>query len=324
MAIKTDNLNLNLNLNLASGASGAGASGGRARFNTEDFPKAAIFPPTPNDDTLRRIPALPHRADWDAEGRAWLHVAEFIKEIPQAAPSPAPQDPDKGTFEWWLTDVQASLDAGNANARCPAGPNARQTLGQLNDEIAKLVDASLDRGDRLQEILDQADGEGALNYWTGLLALNPAKHPNMHLLIRVGRRLGELVVMRLKGHYLCPRPSRIHPMIVPAIDPPDTPAYPSGHATQAHLISELLIEAIEPPVVSPNPGHVEWGHLKNGTMRKALRLLADRVAENRTVAGLHYVADNKAGEQVAMRVVARARHCPSIAALIGNVRTGML
>lgn len=320
MTIKTDNLNLNLNLNLAAGAAGAGASGGRTRFNTEDFPKAAIFPPTPNDDNLRAIPAFAHRDDWDAEGRAWVQLSEFIKEIPQAAPPPAPQDPNKGTFEWWLTDVQASLDTGPANARCPAGPNAKQTLGQLNDEIAKLVDASLDRGDRLQEILDQADGEGAINYWTGLLALNPAKHPKMHLLIRVGRRIGELVVMRLKGSYVCPRPSRIHPMLVPAIDPPDTPSYPSGHATQAHLLSEFLIAAIEPPLAAPNP----WGHLKNGTMRKALRLLAERVAENRSVAGIHYIADNKAGEEVAKRIVARAQHCPTIADLITNIRNGTL
>lgn len=325
MSIKPDNLNLNLNLNLgAAAAAGAGASGGRARFNTEDFPKLARLP-QPSiaaDDYLAAVPTFAHRTDWDAEGRSWLHLAEFIKEIPQVGPL----DPNKGTFEAWLLSVQNGIDTSVVVPpakpfRCPAGPTATTlNIAELNDEIAAMVDASLDRADRLQEIVDQADGEGALNYWTGMLGLNPATRPGTHLLVRVGRRIGELVVMRLKDVYKCPRPSAIHPLIVPAIDPPDTPSFPSGHATQSFLISGLLIRAIDPAGATPPPTAIPPAHLKTNTLPRALMALAARVAENRTVAGLHYPADGRAGLYVARRCLARAVLCPSILAVIGLAR----
>ncbi len=318
MSIKPDNLNLNLNLNLgAAAASGAGASGGRLRYNTEDFPKLARLPQPPiaADDQFAAVPLFPHRPTWDAENRAWLHLAEFIRAIPLVL---GPSDVHRGTFDAWLANVVTDIDTTVVippakRYRCPAGPHPTTlTAAELDDEIATMVDASLDRGDRLAEIVDQADGEGALNYWTGLLSLQPGSRPNTHLLIRVGRKIGELVVMRLKDIYRCPRPSAIHPLIVPAIDPPDTPSYPSGHATQSWLVSRLLIEAIDPNNgVDPPPLH-----LKTNSLPRALRRLAERVAENRTVAGLHFPADNLAGEHTARRCLRRAVLCPSIAALI--------
>jgi hypothetical protein len=297
---KLDNLNLNLNLNLAAAAAGAGAPGGRIRFNTEDFPKAArlLPPPTPPRDVFDNVPTFSHAADWDAEGRAWLHLCEFAANVSGGGVN-------GGTLNTWLGNVQNFLDTGANPAgkvhRCPAGPHATMTTAQLNDELNKLVDAALDRGDRLQEIIDQADGEGALNYWTGMLGLIPSRRPNTHLLIRVGRKIGELVVMRLKGHYQCPRPSRIHPFMVPAIDPPDTPAYPAGHSLQAHLISRLLIKAMDDPQTPQ--------HLQPGTLTFALKKLAKRVAENRKIAGIHYEADNEAGKQVSYWILRRMALC---------------
>lgn len=313
---KLDNLNLNLNLNLGAAAAGAGASGGRVRFNTEDFPKAAkLLPPLPPQpqvppDTFDNVPTFPHAADWDAEGRAWLHLSEFVADIPGGSP-------DGGTFEAWLGRVRNFLDTGvpapNKIHRCPAGPHAQMTTAQLNDELNMVVDASLDRTDRLQEILDQHDGEGCLNYWTGMLALNPARRPNTHLLIRVGRKIGELVVMRLKDHYQCPRPSRVHPFIVPAIDPPDTPSYPAGHSLQAHLISRMLIKAMDTQQAPQ--------HLQSGTLSAALKKLAKRVAENRKVAGIHFETDNEAGKQVSYWILRRMALCTgNIAPLIVAAR----
>jgi hypothetical protein len=299
---KLDNLNLNLNLNL--GAAAASASSGRARYNTEDYSKAALLQPATAGqlppDFFDNIPSLPHAADWDAEGRSWLHLSEFVATVPGSGP-------DAGSFVAWLGRVQAFLDTG-ANPdgkvhRCPAGPNARMTAAQLNDELNMLVDASLDRTDRLQEIVDQHDAEGCLNYWTGMLSLVPSRRPNTHLLIRVGRKVGELVVMRLKDLYQCPRPSRIHPFIVPAIDPPDTPSYPAGHSLQAHLISRMLIKAMD----STQTPH----HLQAGTLTRALKMLAKRVAENRKVAGIHFEADNEAGKQVSYWILRRMALCTS-------------
>ena len=118
---------------------------------------------------------------------------------------------------------------------------------------------------------------------------------------------------------MCPRPSRIHPLIVPAIDPPDTPSFPSSHATQAFLISGLLIEAINPPLIPPG-AITQPAHLKSQTFRRALIRLADRVAENRTVAGLHFLVDNRAGMEVALKCFQRALNCPTITGLIANAK----
>lgn len=320
MPIKSDNLNLNLNLGAAN--AGAGAPLGRVRFNTEDVPKLLNLP----GQAFAATPAFSHAPNWDAEGRAWEYLLEFVRDIALVGGGNA-DDIHRDTLANWLTHVQDQLDTGGQRRRCPAGPNAKMNLANLNDELADLVDASLDRADRLQEILDQADGEGALNYWTGMLALNPATRPNTHLLIRVGRRIGELIVMRLKAHYMCPRPSRVHPMILPVIDPPNWPSYPSGHATVSHFISELLMEAFDtdPPYTGPTPPPITPpAHLKFRTLREALRKLAARVAENRTVAGLHFVADNVSGEHVAQRCMKRALLCPGIAALILLVRAEMI
>jgi hypothetical protein len=69
------------------------------------------------------------------------------------------------------------------------------------------------------------------------------------------------------------------------IDPPDTPSFPAGHALSARLMSLLLGAAGRP-----------------ATQEAMLEALSDRVAENRTIAGLHYPLDNKAGFKAAKKV----------------------
>jgi membrane-associated phospholipid phosphatase len=111
------------------------------------------------------------------------------------------------------------------------------------------------------------------------------------LLMLVARKIGEYVSMGLKDHYLMRRPAEVYPWIMPLIDGPDTPSYPSGHSLQGHLISGALKLALTPQVppvskVQPNP-YPETA--------RALDVLADRVAYNREVAGVHYNMDSAAG-----------------------------
>jgi hypothetical protein len=48
------------------------------------------------------------------------------------------------------------------------------------------------------------------------------------LMVSIGRRIGEFVVMCLKGTYMSPRPSQLAPAITPMFDPPVPPAFPAG------------------------------------------------------------------------------------------------
>ena len=87
----------------------------------------------------------------------------------------------------------------------------------------------------------------------------------------------------------CPRPSGLWTAIVPMIDPPATPSFPSGHSLQAQLIARCLLAA------SPSPPMVPL-HLVTD--------LANRVGENRIIAGLHYPHDHTVGQAVANSIFA--------------------
>jgi membrane-associated phospholipid phosphatase len=137
-----------------------------------------------------------------------------------------------------------------------------------------------------------------------------------------------------------PRPSRLLPALMPPIDPPGHAAYPSGHATQAYLMALLLAQ------VMPD---VAWGK-KVGTMQEGgaqitvteteatdpsianditspvrdlpgvaqrmtntpLWRIAERVARNREVLGVHYPSDSEAGLRLAAQALPILLKCPLI------------
>ena len=141
-----------------------------------------------------------------------------------------------------------------------ATPTTPLDATALAAEVLGVLNASIDRADRALEILDQASGVGALRYWTGMLHIDASKENDTVLLMLVARALGEYVAMRLKGIYRMRRPAQVYPWIMPLIDGPDTPSFPSSHALQAHLISGVLKLAIPgatapvwPPPASPAP-----------------------------------------------------------------------
>jgi len=154
---------------------------------------------------------------------------------------------------------------------------------KLNSEIRQILDLAPEREERFMEIMDQDDADGAASYWLGMLQISPARNPAAYLMVRLGRRIGEHVVMCLKGYFRSPRPSQLSPAVVPMIDPPGTPTFPAGHAVQAYLISCLLAHSL-PKIPS-----------------QALFGLADRVSQNRVVAGLHFPTDIEAGKTIAIR-----------------------
>jgi membrane-associated phospholipid phosphatase len=160
------------------------------------------------------------------------------------------------------------------------------TAAILEAQLAAVLDAAPDREDRFAEIIHQHDAEGAISYFLGMLMIDPACHPKTYLLIRVARRVGELVTMVLKGRFKVPRPSQLSPAIVPMIDPPVTPSFPAGHALEARLIAKSLEQA--------------WAQGSGRASRvDLLNYLAHRLGENRIIAGLHYPRDILGGEAVA-------------------------
>ena len=79
------------------------------------------------------------------------------------------------------------------------------------------------------------------------------------------------------------RPSYLDPTLSTALPVPEHPAYPSGHATQAALIA-LVLSELDP---------------ENSA---AYFTSADRIAQNREIAGLHYPSDSQAGKLIAQQL----------------------
>jgi acid phosphatase (class A) len=203
------------------------------------------------------------RKNWDPELRASVYLNEFIVRNPD-----------------WLDRMANNLHKQHEELKDNKADQLRKVLGMADEREPRFV-----------EIIDQHEAEGAIKYWLGMLMIDASNAPATYALIRVGRRIGEVVVMCLKDRFREPRPSQVCSAIVPMVDPPITPAFPAGHALQSRLISKLIAEA-KRPFVQP----------------AMLYLLADRIAENRIIAGLHYPLDNLAGREAADMVFEMLMH----------------
>jgi acid phosphatase (class A) len=207
---------------------------------------------------------------------------------------------DTKSAEYWDADMQSYMylqDFVNTTSSWEerlrnVALQARDKYGKgLDHEIEEMLELAPEREERFMEIIDQDDADGAANYWLGMLQISPARNPATYLMMRVGRRIGEHVVMCLKGYFRAARPSQLCPAILPMIDPPATPSFPAGHAVQAYLMSYLLAYSL------PNiPQHTTPKKLD--AAEGSLFDLGYRVSQNRVVAGLHFPIDITAGRAV--------------------------
>jgi len=86
--------------------------------------------------------------------------------------------------------------------------------------------------------------------------------------------------------------------VQPVLMTPGHGAYPAGHSTQMHLVRLLLVDAWK---LGGTAG--DW----RAEAATQLERLANRIAENRVVAGLHYEADNEAGKLLAQQLAAHVK-----------------
>jgi hypothetical protein len=259
------NMNMNMNMNMAAPGASVGGAGTRVWFNTMDYRKFIVL--TGGCTTEAVIPAatavMRFPAYWDADLRAYEYLNEFLIAYPD-----------------WRTRLTSFVAGGGASFDLT--PPHQLSQAQLTQEVQQILDVALDREDRFAEIIDQHEAEGAISYFLGMLMIDPGRMPASYLLIRVARRIGEHVVMCLKGEFRCPRPSQLCTALVPMIDPPATPSFPAGHSLQAELIAACLTATN----LAARPVHL-------------LDDLAERLGYNRVIAGVHYPKDHAVGQGVA-------------------------
>jgi len=184
--------------------------------------------------------------------------------------------------------------------------------------------------DQLQELIDYRPGVMAEAlaqrnnisvYWSGLLMYNKASHPATYLLAQTALRVGQFQAMHYKYNPGAaavpplkprPRPSQLSPSLMPPIDVPGHASYPSGHATESYLLAGILKEVM--------PAEASMQTDVNDLDSTPLRRLAQRVARNREVLGLHYPSDSKAGRYLGDQSVGLLKQCNSVQHLVPIAR----
>jgi hypothetical protein len=179
-------------------------------------------------------------------------------------------------------------------------PPDANTLAEQMPELRTAMDL---RADRLPEILAQ-QGDMLSFFGAQQVLNNDRRRRTMTLL---GAAYGAVVSQEMRIKYFCsiPRPIDLSPQIQPVIQTPGHSSYPSGHATEAFAFATILA-ALR---LSQDPSAKAAGIIPTllGKLNSALEgptaadpdmmlfRLASRIADNRTVAGVHFPVDSAHG-----------------------------
>lgn len=182
----------------------------------------------------------------------------------------------------------------------------------LDEELRQLAEIMDYRSGVALEALAQCNG--IIEYFRGILSFTSSTHPKTFGLAAITIRIGEFQVMHYKAKYNRPRPSRLSPRLMPLIEVPGHASYPSGHSTQAHLVARCLEEVMPVEVALPVAA-------PKGEEPGPLQCLADRIARNREVMGLHYPSDSRAGKILADETFKLLKECPTVDEMIKGARS---
>lgn len=185
-------------------------------------------------------------------------------------------------FAWRVLPEYVQLPWKNQSPGAPA---------PAGNELAILANyARFDRADALDEIMSQKDE--FVTEFMGLLAITPSSHPNTYRVMHLANLFAAFTVLYFKGVYRRIRPSQRLPLLRPPIQVPGHASYPSGHATQAHLVAFCTTTVLPAAMVANSPP----------SLKTSLVGLADRIARNREIAGLHYPSDTAGGVALATNI----------------------
>ncbi|GAA6189779.1 hypothetical protein NBRC116596_28420 [Litorivita sp. NS0012-18] len=160
---------------------------------------------------------------------------------------------------------------------------ARPSDALLADQIEFVSNYADLRPDRASEITSQLGFP--TEYFAMILGLHVGQHPKTFELLMAVQVMAAHAAMIVKHALAVRRPDQIDGRILPMIPTPGHGSFPSAHATEAYTALTVLEGLVG-----------AWGSLGDMAPRLAmLRGLAERIAVNRTVAGVHYPIDSWAG-----------------------------
>ncbi|MFT6459592.1 MAG: hypothetical protein ACJARR_002693 [Pseudophaeobacter arcticus] len=162
-----------------------------------------------------------------------------------------------------------------------------------------------DRPHRAAEIVAQVGNCEA--YWSNLLMMGAGNRPATQKLIMLAMQVGQMVALHFKYKIGRARPVQVCPALMPLVPTPPHASYPSGHATQMTLIATLIAALFD-----EGEAHA---------MARYAAALAQRIAENREIAGVHFRSDTQAGQQLAKDTFhGFLKEMPEVKALLAEAR----
>jgi membrane-associated phospholipid phosphatase len=170
----------------------------------------------------------------------------------------------------------------------------------LQQQLSAVEAHYVNRAERAAEIAAQLQMNPT--FWANIVPLSRRATPYTLELMSVAGKFASAVVQQVKVWCNVPRPSEFSPRIQPMIAVPSYSAFPSGHATQAHLISDLLLSLLRPSIQNSNPPlnpETQW----RDELTLMLPALATRISENRVIAGIHFPVDSEAGKALATNLL---------------------
>ena len=143
------------------------------------------------------------------------------------------------------------------------------------------------REERATEVMAQIDPTYA--FWSSVVYLHPSRTRWTMELINVMLQFCVYVEMRFKHALACWRPVEYSPTIQPMITTPGHGSFPSGHATQAHAVAQLLdrLHNLKSTTVAGLP-----------MVRDQLPRRSARIPPTGVVAGVHFPVDSMAGRML--------------------------
>jgi membrane-associated phospholipid phosphatase len=205
-----------------------------------------------------------------------------------------------------LFRVGAGAGVGQFAVSVP-GPAALLTLtppttAQLAAQLPHVRTASDIRADRLPEILAQMGD--MLSFYAGHFRLHPDQRKWTLLLLAAAYEAVLIPEMRMKFEANLPRPIDFDVRVQPIIGTPAHSTYPSGHATEAFAFATVLCGLKKMGRGVANPVAAVLADLQSGTGATMVDTLpfqlAARIADNRTVAGVHFPVDSAHGGLLGM------------------------
>ena len=254
---------------------------------------------TTGELNIINITKFPTR-NWSAEWYSWLALNEFVQPgwntfdptvPPVGAPGGGLANPPKPNPWVWPGWIPAPPNPGNPKPVPDWTDNAVVNQANIQTEIDNLVTAAEnERADALGEILSQSNE--FISYFLNTMTARPGAYPATTKLLGIASLIGTFVAMYYKAMYTRPRPTQLCPALLSPIEVPGHASLPSGHSTQAHLMALCIYDVI---VNLP----------QQQTMMDDLWTLADRIARNREIAGLHYDSDTQSGIAFAYHIHAK-------------------